>query len=113
MYDSGKKNIKSAGTKFRTHMDINGCGWGFMGVVGCRGTSAQQKKTKGGIYGLKGQNLGHMVGEISPDLMFCGFCQKWSSKNECIWESETNGRVREEMGGVMINSNLDQSSSNC
>ena len=59
----------------------NGCGWMRMGAhayIGSQGT--QQANTKmrqmGGIHGPIAHDLGAMVGEISPDMMFNVFCRK-------------------------------------
>ena len=38
----------------RSHMDENGCGWGFMGVVGCKCTRAQRNKVSRGKNGQVG-----------------------------------------------------------
>lgn len=56
-------------------MGADRCGWVHWGAGGMRDTKTRQA---GGIHGLTGQNLGTMVEEISPDMMFCGFWQKWS-----------------------------------
>ena len=51
---------------------------GFLWVRWGAGTQKHSEtRQRGGIYGPTGQDLGSMVGEISPDMMFCGFCQKW------------------------------------
>ena len=44
-----------------------------LGAGGMRDTKTRQK---GGIYGLIDQDLGPMVGEISPDIMFWEGSQK-------------------------------------
>ena len=62
-------------------MDVNGCGWVRWGVGGTGNTKTRQT---GGIQGLVGPDLGPMVGEISPDIMFCAFLAKMV-KNECRW----------------------------
>ena len=56
-------------------MDVNGCEWVRWGVAGTGNTKTSQA---GGIQGLAGPDLGPMAGEISPDIMFCDFWQKWS-----------------------------------
>ena len=56
-------------------MGADGCGWVRWGV-GCTGNT--KTRQAGGIYGRAGQDLGPMVGEISPDIMFCGCRQIWS-----------------------------------
>ena len=48
-------------------MGVDRCGWVRWGAGDMRGTKTKQA---GGIYGLKGQDLGAMAGEISPDIMF-------------------------------------------
>ncbi len=48
-------------------------GWVRRGAGHVRGTKTKQA---GGIYGLKGQDLGAMNGEISPDMMFLAGSQK-------------------------------------
>ena len=53
----------------------DGCGWVHWGAGGTGDTKTRQA---GGIYGLTGQDLGPMAGEISPDMMFFGVCQKCS-----------------------------------
>ena len=45
---------------------------------GTGGTGSTQKRQAGYIWGLAGEYLHPMAGEISPDMMFCVFCQKWS-----------------------------------
>ena len=51
-------------------MDANGCGWVFMGAVGCRGTKAQQNKVKREINDKQDMFSDPMAGEISPNVMF-------------------------------------------
>ena len=53
-----------------------------MGAYGCvcmlwgaGGTVGHKNKTRRGHLG---SSKSVMVGEISPDMMFCGFFQKWS-----------------------------------
>ena len=53
----------------RVHMGANGCGWGFMGVVGCKDTRAQQNKISRGKMGKNDMFSDPMVGEISPNVM--------------------------------------------
>ena len=48
-------------------MGAYGCGWVRWGAGGMGDTKTRQE---GGIYCLKGQDLGPMAGEISPDIMF-------------------------------------------
>ena len=48
-------------------MGADRCGWVSWGAGHMRGTKTKQA---GDIYGLKGQDLGAMTGEISPDIMF-------------------------------------------
>ena len=43
---------------------------------GAGGTGDTETRQAGGIYGLEGQDLGPMVGEISPDIMFWQGMQK-------------------------------------
>ena len=52
---------------------VNGCGWVRWGAGAMGGTKTMQA---GVIWGLAGQDLGAMAGEISPDIMFWRFCQK-------------------------------------
>ena len=54
-------------------MDANGCGWVFMGVVGCRGTNAQQNKVSRDKMSKKDMFSSPMAGEISPNVMFLGW----------------------------------------
>ena len=54
-------------------MGADRCGWVSWGAGHMRGTKTKQA---GGIYGLKGQDLGAMAGEISPDMMFLAGSQK-------------------------------------
>ena len=54
-------------------MDMYGCGrvrWCAGGINNIRTGQA------GDIYGVEGQDLVPMAGEISPDIMFWGVCQK-------------------------------------
>ena len=48
-------------------MGADRCGWVGWDVGGMGGTKTRQAGT---IYGVKGQDLGPMAGEISPDIMF-------------------------------------------
>ena len=54
-------------------MGAHGCGWVRWGTGGIGSTKTRQE---GVIYDLTGQDLGPMAGEISPDIMFWGVCQK-------------------------------------
>ena len=54
-------------------MGADGCAWMRWGAWGMGGTQTRQE---GGIYGRAGQDWGAMAGEISPDMMFFGVCQK-------------------------------------
>ena len=58
-------------------MGANGYKQVQMGVYGCgrvrwgaRDISNTKTRQAGGIYGVAGQDLGPMAGEISPDIMF-------------------------------------------
>ena len=51
----------------------DGCAWMRWGAWGMGDTETRQE---GGINGRAGQDLIPMAGEISPDIMFSGFCQK-------------------------------------
>ena len=57
-------------------MGVDGCVWMRWGAWGMGDTQTRQE---GGIYGRAGQDWGAMAGEISPDMMFFGVCQKWSN----------------------------------
>ena len=65
-------------------MGKGGCVWVRWGTVRMRNTKTRQA---GGIYGVSGHILRPMAGEISPDIMFWGVCQKvmWMGANECAW----------------------------
>ena len=59
----------------------NRCEWVSMGADGCvwmlwgaGGTGGHENKTRRGHLGPR---RSAMTGEISPDMMFCGFFQKW------------------------------------
>ena len=54
-------------------MGARGCGWMSRGTGYIGSTKPRQE---GVIYDLTGQDLGPMAGEISPDIMFWGVCQK-------------------------------------
>ena len=54
-------------------MGAHRCGWVRRGVWGMGNTKTMQA---GVIWGLAGQDLGAMAGEISPDIMFWRVCQK-------------------------------------
>ena len=69
----------------------NGCEQVQMGAHGCvwvrcdRGGMGSTKTRQEGVtYDLTGQDLGPMAGEISPDIMFWGFCQK-NDLDGCRW----------------------------
>ena len=68
--------------KYGVQTATNRCRWVCAGVGGCvraqETRGAQKQAKKGGVYGRGGQYLGAMAGEISPDMMFLGVCQKWS-----------------------------------
>ena len=53
-------------------MGEDGCGWMLWGAGG---TGGHKNKTRRGHLG---PSRSVMTGEISPDMMFFGFCQKWS-----------------------------------
>ena len=64
-------------------MGANGYTQVQMGGYGCgrvrwdtRDINSTKTRQAGDIYGVAGQDLGPMVGEISPDIMFWGVCQK-------------------------------------
>ena len=57
-------------------MGVRGCGRVRKGTGDTGGTTTSQA---GGVYGRGGQYLGAMAGEISPDMMFFGVCQKCSN----------------------------------
>ena len=48
-------------------MAVHGCGW-VRWDVGCTGNTKTRQPLD--IWGLTGQDLGPMAGEISPDIMF-------------------------------------------
>ena len=50
-------------------MGEDGCIWVQWGAGG---TSDTKLREAGGIFGVSDQDLGAMVGEISPDIMFWG-----------------------------------------
>ena len=56
-------------------MGADRCGWVRLGAGGMRNTKTRQT---GGIYGLIGQDLGPMVGEISPTSCLCKTKVKWA-----------------------------------
>ena len=65
-------------------MGVNGCGW----VILCMGGTGDTKtRQAGGIWGLAGQDLGPMAGEISPDIMFWAVWPKVSRMgvDGCRW----------------------------
>ena len=49
-------------------MGVYGCGW-VSWIAG--GTGDTETRQAHGIWGLAGEDLGAMAGEISPDMMFC------------------------------------------
>ena len=53
-------------------MGVCGCGWVHWGTGGMGIAKTRQE---GVTHDPAGQDLGPMVGEISPDIMFSGFCQ--------------------------------------
>ena len=57
-------------------MGEDGCEWVRWGALGMGDTQTRQA---GGIYGRADQDLGAMAGEISPNMMFFGVCQKCSN----------------------------------
>ena len=57
-------------------MDADGCGWVRWGVGGTGNTKTSQS---GDIWGLTGQDLAPMAGEISPDMMFWEGCKKMAN----------------------------------
>ena len=54
-------------------MGEGGCVWVRWGTEGVNNTKTSQA---GGMQGVSDQDVGAMVGEISPDIMFSGVCQK-------------------------------------
>ena len=54
-------------------MGEDGCTWVRWGAGDTRDTKSREV---GGINGVSDQDLGAMAGEISPDIMFSGVCQK-------------------------------------
>ena len=62
-------------------MGEGGCVWVRWGTGGVDSTKTSQA---GGMKGVSAQDLGAMVGEISPDIMFSGVCQK-NDVNGCRW----------------------------
>ena len=55
-------------------MGVDGCGWVRWDTGGTGNTKTRQEE--GGNYGHTDQDLGPMVGEISPDIMFWQGWQK-------------------------------------
>ena len=71
----------------------DGCGWVRWGAGGTGDTKTRQA---GGIYGLTGQDLGPMAGEISPDIMFWEGMQKMvrmGSDGYRVVQMGANGRM--------------------
>ena len=54
-------------------MGEDGCAWVRGGAGGISNTKSRHT---GCIYGVTGQHLGVMAGEISPDIMFLGVWQR-------------------------------------
>ena len=65
-------------------MGADGFGWVPWGAGSMGG---HRNNACGYINGRAGPDLGPMAGEISPDMMFCAFCQKWSKMSAygCKW----------------------------
>ena len=67
-------------------MGKNGCGWVRWGT---EGTGDTKRRQAGVIWGLAGQDLVSMSGEISPDIMFLGGWQKmvWmgAGTHRAVW----------------------------
>ena len=63
---------------------------------GAGGTGDTETRQAGGIYGLEGQDLGPMVGEISPDIMFWEGVQKMAQMGTDgyrLMQMGANGRI--------------------
>ena len=58
----------------------NGRSWVRMGAMGPRAHGKTQKQGKQRKNDHLGHDLGSMFGEISPNMMFCDFNEKW-----CGW----------------------------
>ena len=84
-------------------MGVDRCGWVRRGTGHVRGTKTKQA---GGIYGLKGQDLGAMAGEIFPSMMFLVGSQKMArmgadgyklirmGANGCMSNGENKNKVK-------------------
>ena len=57
-------------------MDANGFSWVHHGAGGSRGTQTKQAEAKMVLHNMF---TSPMAGEISPDMMFFGVCQKCSN----------------------------------
>ena len=57
----------------QVQMNVCGCGRVRWGARDINNTKTRQA---GGIYGVAGQDLGPMAGEISPDIMFWAVWRK-------------------------------------
>ena len=89
-------------------MGAYGCVWVRWDTGGMGNTKTRQA---GYIQGLTGQDLGAMAGEISPDMMFCGYRQKWSrmgedgyisvqmGEDECISNEESKNKTKRDTNG--------------
>ena len=62
-------------------MGVYACLWVRWGVGGTGNTKTRQR---GGDYGLADPDLGSMVGEISPNIMFLKTKSKMGA-NDCRW----------------------------
>ena len=69
-------------------MRANRCVWVRWGAGGMRNTKTRQA---GGNNGVTGQNQGPMAGEISPDIMFGGVCQKSDTRGCMCVQIDLNG----------------------
>ena len=69
-------------------MGVNGCGW----VILCMGGTGNTKtRQAGSIWGLAGQDLGPMAGEISPDIMFWAVWRKVSKMGKWVLQIGSDG----------------------
>ena len=92
----------------QVQMGVYGCGRVRWGTRDTRNTKTRQA---GGIYGVAGQDLGPMAGEISPDIMFWAVWRKVSimgvdgcrwvrmSVNECISKGESKNKAKRAPNG--------------
>ena len=71
-------------------MDADGCGWVRWDVGGTGNTKTRQS---GGIWGIAGQDLGPMAGEISPDMMFWAGSKKMARMGTDGYNSVRIGAV--------------------